>query len=412
MPISKLCKGAILSARIYADVKGNKCKCGGSFSKREPYGKDGLIILPVCSLCGEDPILYVIDATAKDENGGKVQVRIRNTKDSERLESRENVSYIIKVIQREILDGTFNIRHYDSEKSKESFIFKNYIIEYIAHHERRLKRGDITPKGLMDKKGLIKRELLPYFGKMELFRINAATIRKFQESYTDKFRTRDLALGELKALLNQAQRDELLKSVPKFEPIPRSKQRDEIIPFALAMKTVETITKKIFRDMYTIMLEYPIRPGELRALTWKNVNFTTGEFTINQHFSDNVLIDGRKSIKKGKKQASLKFNISKEAREIFLRYRTADIVSLSSFVFLSNQGNVVSGDSLWEAWKVARDKLGHKYAPYECRHAAASALYVKTGHDILRTKEVGGWTNTNTLEIYARDQSDNSDLFQ
>ena len=79
MPISKLCKGAILSARIYADVKGNKCLCGGIFSKREPYKKDSLIILPVCSLCGEDPALYVIDATVKDDNGNKVQVRIRNT---------------------------------------------------------------------------------------------------------------------------------------------------------------------------------------------------------------------------------------------------------------------------------------------------------------------------------------------
>lgn len=412
MSISKFCKGAILSARIYADVKGNKCPCGGTFTKREPYKPKSLIILPVCSSCGEDPALYVIDASAKDENGNKTEVRIRNTKDSERLDSRENVSYIIKIIQREIQDGNFNIRHYDSEKSKEAFIFKNYVIEYFKHQENRLLREEITPKGLRDKKGLVTRELLPYFGKMEMFRINAASIRKFQDKYTDKFRTRDLALGELKALLNQAQRDDLLVSVPKFEPIPRSKQRDEIIPFELAVKTVEQITLEKYRDMYWLMLEYPIRPGELRALTWKNVDLVKNEFTIKQHFSNGVIIDGRKSIKKGKKQATLKFNLSKEARAIFLKYRNADLVSLSSFVFLSNQGNHVSENALWESWSNARKILGHTYAPYECRHAAASALYLKTGKDMLRTKEVGGWTNTTTLEIYARDQSDNSDLFK
>jgi hypothetical protein len=181
MSISKFCKGAILSARIYADVKGNKCACGGSFSGREPLRPNSFIILPVCSSCGGDPALYVIDATAKDDNGNKIEVRIRNTKDSERLDDRDKVSYIIKVIQREILDGNFNIRHYDSEKSKEAFIFKNYVAAYLNHQENRLLREEITPKGLHDKKGLIRRELLPHFGKMELFRITAASIRKFQD---------------------------------------------------------------------------------------------------------------------------------------------------------------------------------------------------------------------------------------
>ena len=164
--------------------------------------------------------------------------------------------------------------------------------------------------------------------------------------------------------------------------------------------------------MYNLMLTYPIRPGELRALSWKNVDFIKNEITICQHFSKGILIDGRKSIKKGKKQASIKFNMTKEAREIFLRHRTASVVSLNSFCFLSPQGIEVSEKTLWEAWAKARKIVGHTYAPYECRHAAASELYIKTGKDLLRTMEVGGWTSTATVELYARDRSDNSDLFQ
>lgn len=401
-----------MSARVYSDVKGGKCPCGGLFTKRVSHSDDKLLILPICESCGKDPALYVIDADAKDANGNKIKLRIRNTKDKERLDSRTTVAYIIKVIQREMMDGSFDVRHYDSAASKEAFIFKNYAVKYLEHQERRLIRGEITPKGLHDKKGLIKRELLPFFEKMELFRINSAMINRFRDTYVSKFRTRDLALGELKALLNQAIRDDLITTAPKFEPIPRSKKRDEIIPLELAIKTVEAITKEIYRDMYNLMLSYPIRPGELRALMWKNVDFIKGEFTICQHFSNDVLIEGRKSIKKGKKQASIKFNLSKDARAMLLKYRNANVVSLSSYVFLSPKGKEVSGDALWEAWKVARDKVGHSYAPYECRHVAASELYIKTGGDLVRMKEVGGWTNTTTLEIYVHDRSDNSDLFQ
>lgn len=401
-----------MSARVYADVKGGKCPCGGLFTKRVPYNEGSLLILPVCDSCDKQPSHYVIDATAKDVNGNKIKVRIRNTKDSERLDSRENVAYIIKVIQKEILDGTFNIRHYDSEKSKEAFIFKNYVVEYLEHQKRRLVRGEITPKGLKDKEGLIKRELLPFFGKTELFRITPTMVNQFRDKYTDKFRTRDLATTELKALLNQACRDDLLVHAPKFDPIPRSKQRDEIISLELAIQTVETITKEIYRDMYTLLLSYPIRPGELRALTWKNVDLFKGSFVINQHFSDGVLIEGRKSIKKDKKEHSLPFGMSLVAKAIFLKYRTAKLVSLDSFVFLSNSGKQVSEDALWEAWSVARKKLGHKFAPYECRHVSASELYIKTGGDLIRMKKVGGWTNTITLERYVKDRSDNSDLFR
>lgn len=411
MPIIKFCKGTIVAARVYADVKGGKCSCGGSFSKRVPYSDDKLLKLPVCEQCSERPVFYVIDVDAKDENGNPLKFRIRNTKDSERLDSPTKVAYIIQVIQREMMEGSFNVRHYDSSKSKEAFIFKNYVVEYLAHHERRLQRGEISPKGLKDKEGLIRRELLPFFGNMEIFRIKDAVIRKFKDSYVDKLRTRDLALGELKALLNQAQRDGMITVAPKFEPIPRAKKRDEVISIEMARKTIEAMPKQIYRDFYSLLLIYPMRPGELRALKWSEVNLSKGEFTVCYHFSNEERIPGRKSIGKEKKEGSIIFPINQEAREIFYRLRSASIVSLNDFVFLSRFGRYLSEATVWEAWNLARKRVGHNFAPYECRHASASELYKKVNGDLIRMKEVGGWTNTSTLERYVTDRSDNSGLF-
>lgn len=413
MPIVKFCKGTIVAARVYADVKGGKCPCGGAFSNRIPHPDEKLIILPVCNQCGKYPTLFLIDADAKDVNGKNIRFKIRNTKDSERLDSVTKVAYILSVIQRELMDGTFNIRHYDSSASKEAFIFKNYVKEYLSHQERRLLREEISPKGLHDKKGLINRELLPFFGNMELFRITTPLINKFRESYVSKLRTRDLALGELKALLNQAQRDGMLTMAPKFEPIPRAKIRDDIIPKELALKTIEAMPKQVYRDMYTLLLIYPIRPGELRALMWKHIDFVKNELTICQHFSNEILTGGRKSIKKGKKESSIKFPITAAAREILLRYRSAQVVSLNSYVFLSRFGRNFAEASLWEAWNQARKRLDppHEFAPYECRHVSASDLYERTGGDLIKMKKAGGWTNTTTLERYVYDRSDSKELF-
>jgi integrase len=411
MPLIKYCKGSIVASRIYADFKGNKCSCGGTFTNRTPHPDDVTVIVPKCSVCNKYPGVFLIDVDAKDLNGGNLRVKIRNDQNNTRLDTIFKVLFTLQKIQQELIDGSFDIRKYDSALAKESFKFKNYVEEYLEHHRRRLARGEITPKGLMDKEGLIKRELVPFFGSIELQNINHARIKKFQDSYTTKLRTRDLALGELKCILNQAVRDDMLQVAPKFEPIPRSKQRDEIISRELVEGTIRLISKDIYRDMYSLLLIYPIRPGELRALTWKNVDFTKNEFTVCQHFSNEVLIEGRKSIKKDKKEGSITYPLTMGAREILYKYRTAQVISLKSFVFLSNTGGAVSHDALWEAWNIARKKLGHTFAPYECRHVSASALYEKTGGDLIKMKRAGGWTNTSTLERYVRDTSDMKDLF-
>jgi integrase len=413
MPLAKYCRGAVLSARVYADAKGNKCPCGGLFAKRIPHSDEKAILMPYCDSCGERPSFYVIDADVKDANGARAKARIRNTKDSKRLDSPTRVAYIFNVIQEEILAGTFNIRQYDSEKSKQAFIFKNYAEEYLKGQRLRLEQKEITPKGFLDKERLVLKELVPYFSKVELFKITPGLIRKFRDQplYKEKPRTRDLALGELKALLNQAKRDELLVVVPGFDKIPRAKKRENIISRELAFKTAEAIEKEVYRDMYILLITYPVRPGELRALMWNNVDFTNGKFTICQHFSDGVLIEGRKSVKLDKKQGSITFDMSPKAREIFRKHRSADVVSLNSFVFLGERGGAVTESCLWHAWNNARTTLGHKFAPYECRHVAASELYRRTGNDIIATKEIGGWTNTATLERYVADQKEHAGLF-
>lgn len=400
-----------MAARLYADMKGNQCPCGGLFSARIPHQDDKTITVPKCKACDKYPALFVIDADARDINGGKIRVKIRNDQNGSRLDSIFKVMFTLQRIQEEIKEGVFDVRKYDSALTKEAFLFKNYAKKFIEHQERRLARKEITPKGLFDKQGVLRRELLPFFGEFELSKINHIKISEFRDSYVKKFRTRDIALGDLKAMLNQAVKDGMMNHAPKFDPIPRARMREDIIPRELAEKTIAAIDIDLYADMYRLMLIYPIRPGELRALTWKHVDFIKGEITVAQHFSNEEVIPGRKSVKIGKKESSITWPMLPEAREILMKQRTLDITPINAFVFTGVRGGFVTESCLWHAWHRARNIVGHSYAPYECRHVVASDIMDRTNGNLYKLKKAMGQTNVATGERYARERGDMKELF-
>lgn len=417
MPLATFCKGMIVAARIYADVPNNKCSCGGSFTRRISHPDDKDLIVPKCTKCDSYPSLFLIDADALDVNGAKIRIKIRNTQNGERLDRMSKVSYTLERVLGEIKEGTFDVRKYASSTTREAFIFKNFVGEYLKLQECKLRDNQITPKGLKDKIGLINRELLPFFSGIDICSINGPMINKFKNSYMskNKDRTRDLALGDLKAILRQAVKEGLLNTLPPFDPIDKAKTRDEVVSMELAIKTISLMHKQIHRDIYTLLITYPMRPCEARALKWRNINFEQKEFTVDHHFSDEVLIAGRKSIKSGK-MSTMTYPITSEALEIFLRcknkLKVVPINLMDEFIFKNPHGNHVSEESVSESWRNARKKAGHSFKAYECRHAVSGEIYARSGNDLLATSEATGHTNTGTLSSrYLRVKIDKKKLY-
>lgn len=318
MPLAEHCKGSILSARVYADTPGFKCECGGTFTKRVLHSDHADLLVPKCTGCDKYPSVFHIDADAKDPNGNKVRVKIRNDQNNVRLTNISQVIFTLQNIQREVLAGEFDVTRYVSKESRESFRFRNYVAAYLADYDLRLENKEITPKGLRDKKSLIKNHLLPFFGHHDLIKINRALITLFckQPQMKNISRTRDLAMSELRTILRQAVRDSKLKVAPEFDKIPKAKTRTEIISLDLIYKTIEAMPNKLYRDMFTLMTIYPFRPSEIRALRWKDFD-SIGQklITVRGHFSDETWIPGRKSISEGDK-ATMKYDRSERALAI------------------------------------------------------------------------------------------------
>lgn len=399
-------KGFWLGAKIYSDQRGN-CKCGGSFTARELFKK---LEYPVCNKCGEEPRLFRIRAKVVTLGMEEKYVDIRHL-GHERLVDIVDVFRALKQVEAELESGTFDLRKYDSKQSRESYLFSNYVEDYLEFHQNRLKVGELSPSGFANKKTAINK-LLPLFKDKDISTFKRADIERFKNQNSDFPRARDLALAELKSILKHAADiDELPVRVPKFDLIPSSKKRKEIISLDDALKVIDEIEDPQYRFMLRLLTIYPVRPGELRALQWRDIDYFGNEVTFQRHFSRDVLIDGRKSIKDGDK-AEVKFPLT----EMFKAYlhTIARPLKKDAFIFTGKEQAHVSDKCLSRAWRKATRKLKMPdYDLYEMRHARLSQMAEQSNGDTIKLLQASGHTNLKTVsERYIRTSADLSEFFQ
>jgi integrase len=168
--------------------------------------------------------------------------------------------------------------------------------------------------------------------------------------------------------------------------------------------------------MLTIMTILPLRPSEIRALRW--IDFSpTGKtmLTVRGHFSDEVWIDGRKSISEGDKSV-MKYDRSEKVMQILADYRASAIRSVNperDFIFKGIHGTHVQDEALSDSWREARKLVGHTHQMYEIRHRCLTEFGKRVNGDIMKMQRFSGHTNANTLmERYIRDDSDLSEYMQ
>lgn len=405
-----------MAARIYADTPGYKCQCGGVFNKRIEHSDHEKLMVPKCNTCNKYPPVFHIDADAKDANGAKIRIKIRNDQNNNRLTDISTVIFTLQNIQKEIIEGEFDVNRYVSKDSRESFRFKNYLAHYEKLHERRMTRGELTPKALRDKKSLISNHLLPEFGSLDLVNITRQRIALYIEMLPKRQRVHDLAIGELRTIMRQAEKEGKIKVAPKFDPIPKAKTRKEIISYELINQTIEAIPQKLYRDMLTLMTIYPFRPSEIRALRWKDFK-PTGKimFNVVGHFSDEVWIDGRKSISDGEK-STMEYDRSERAMMILADYRASAVRTIdpeTDWIFKGIHGTHVQDEALADAWRTARKIIGHEHQMYEIRHRCLTEFAKRVKGNIVFMQKFSGHKNVNTLmDSYIRDDSDLSEYIQ
>ncbi len=415
--------GDFLSAKIYSDIKGNACSCGGQYLDKkivyedEHDEKSDMFEIPICNSCKKTPRKFRINARVENENGAKKTITIRNSQDGLRLTKVYQVITCLCIIKQEIREGRFDVRKYSSSLSKESFLFENFIQTYIKYYEKKASikgKEGISPATLRKKKTLISLHLLPYFKGIEIGYVDRVKIKKFKDSWADQFSTRNQCLGELKRILNYAFEYEYIKSVPKFDKIPKSRSREKIAHISTIREVLPFVDDVYYYRIFRLLDIYPIRPCEVRCLRWKDIDFRKKTITIQRHLSDGVELDGRKSIdidsESGK--GKITYPLTSDARTILKEVRSS--INIDDLIFESKRkkGAFISHTVLPDHWRKACKLAGVEYfEPYEIKHARATEITEQNNGNLKLTMDVLGQTNVNTTLRYIQKGSNLKEVF-
>lgn len=154
-----------------------------------------------------------------------------------------------------------------------------------------------------------------------------------------------------------------------------------------------------WRVMFLVGLYTGMRQGEIRALTWQDINFDAGEAAINKAVKRNKgFIIGETKTKRGKRVAELPSDAVQELRKLRMQSRfSAD----TDIVFATNTGQPKQPKTIRELMKRIQKRTGINIIWSDLRHYFASHMITTLGTDWAEIAASMGHSNSNfTFQQY------------
>ena len=225
-------------------------------------------------------------------NGKSIRVEILFNRVGDRITSIDEALHIARAIDYDLRDGRFDPNEYRTKNMTASFLFKNLVEgKYISYCDNKF-----GVKGYETKQVMIN-HLVNFFGKKDIRKIKASDIKDFQLTYKCGSRSKDLAIQEMGVLLSFFKELDYIKFVPTLPETNQSRKRSisEVLTESEQCIVISMIEDEYYRDMIEVLSIFAFRPGDLRAIKWKDLDFKNKCFKIDEHFAKSVLKPGRKS---------------------------------------------------------------------------------------------------------------------
>ena len=300
---------------------------------------------------------------------------------------------IIPDKEKEINEGTFD----PNKREKKVFLFGEYALICFKRHVND-RREHVSKRNLMN----FNKHILPYFGKRRLDSIKSMELLDWQN---DKLKSyKESSVKKFRAIFNQILRDalfeELIEKNPFAQVLKPKKQKmletsSKVNPFSL--DEVEDLISKAdgyLKNFIAISAFTGMRPGELLALTWDDINFENEMISI-----DKTRLHGKDGLPKTKAS-----NREIEMLPIVKKYLveqyslTKDNVNHQVFSTLSKK-QFYSCDSIASRFKKLLSKDDNRYL-YQLRHTFASIM-MNEGEDIYWVSQMMGHEHIDiTLKTY------------
>lgn len=279
---------------VIAPMPNTQCReCGEGVFVSKMYDSKFKLSIHVCARCGGYPKqIKLRKSLPLGENGSSIRTDILRNRLGERLESVEEAMHMARVIEYDLRDNRFDPNDYRTKAMGEANQFENIVRRrYIPACIKKFGNGGFETKMVMIN------HLIKFFGEIGISKIKTQHVKEFQYNYKCGDRSKDLAIEELGVILNYFKETGPLTSVIDLPKTKKSKERN--IKDFLTKKEQKIVISKIddvyYRNMIEILAEYALRPGDIRALKWEDINFHNQTFTIKEHFAKAKLKSGRKS---------------------------------------------------------------------------------------------------------------------
>lgn len=404
------------SVKIRSDHRA-RCKCGGKFRNSIPMPglneNDKPYKIPACEHCNTMSHALYIDANIADDTGTVGRKKINFSQDGKRISNYLDCIYTLRRIQEALDNKTFDAKDYAPKKQKEKLVFGKHLEGYLNHQIKRYEgkshERKISSATLKLKKKYITR-LNDYFGTYDIRSIKKKHIEEYKEVFPSTTGELYLTLEELRTILRKAKEKEIIDMVPEMGKIPKTPKRQATLEELEAETIIKTVKDSFYQRMYQSLYLYPVRPCDIRALRWKNVDLIKGEVTFNEHISNGEPTPGRKSQIPGETYAEVTLPISPELRMIFNQQRAMyEVCFPDDFVFRGKRSPFVGETNFNKNWRDAAKECGFvktkgkKYDLYELKHLAITRLFELT-NSVLACSKASGISERTILERYIKNK--------
>lgn len=141
------------------------------------------------------------------------------------------------------------------------------------------------PSEQHQKRSILKHHLIPYFGKKLLGAIDGTLLESYKaikKSTGLSEKTINNQLAVLSKILHSANEWGSLNIVPKIRPMKAISQRLDFLSPLESFRLLQDRTEPKWHGMVLLGVRTGMRPGELAALSWENVNLAQRVITVRQ----------------------------------------------------------------------------------------------------------------------------------